>query len=135
VRQPLASIALQKITLSDELLVLISDELNVKKVLENTAQEEVVVLDTAITEELKQEGYLREMARAIKDMRKEAGLTASDRAILYVSPNLSNTFVGTITDELQTLCTLQEIQEKTLVEGTSVVVGEYTYMCLIEKVA
>ena len=44
----------------------------------------VVVLDTALTAELRAEGDARELARAIQDLRREAGLELDDRIELWV---------------------------------------------------
>ena len=46
----------------------------------------VVVLDTALTPELRAEGDARELARAIQDLRREAGLELDDRIELWVGP-------------------------------------------------
>lgn len=46
-----------------------------------------VVLDTTITEELKEEGYLREILSKVQNMRKESGFEVLDRINLYVSGN------------------------------------------------
>ncbi|MGH4138409.1 isoleucine--tRNA ligase [Clostridium sp.] len=46
-----------------------------------------VVLDTDITEELKEEGNLREILSKIQNMRKESGFEVSDKIRLYVSGN------------------------------------------------
>ena len=43
-----------------------------------------IILDTRITEELKNEGYAREIVRYIQDMRKEAGYNVDDRIYIYV---------------------------------------------------
>jgi isoleucyl-tRNA synthetase len=85
VRQPLqkASIENLQLTLSEELLDIIKDELNVKEVAQQKGTETLSVsLDTEITPELKMEGYLREVVRQVNSLRKEAGFTISDRAIL-----------------------------------------------------
>ena len=46
-----------------------------------------VVLDTTITEELKEEGYLREILSKVQNMRKESGFEVLDRINLYVAEN------------------------------------------------
>jgi isoleucyl-tRNA synthetase len=44
----------------------------------------VMVLDTALTDELRAEGDARELARAVQDLRREAGLELDDRIELWV---------------------------------------------------
>ncbi len=46
-----------------------------------------VVLDTNITQELKEEGYLREILSKIQNMRKEKGFEVLDKINLYFSEN------------------------------------------------
>ena len=46
-----------------------------------------VVLDTTITGELKEEGYVREIISKIQNMRKESGFEVLDRITLYVTGN------------------------------------------------
>ena len=46
-----------------------------------------VVLDTNITEELKEEGHVREVLSKIQNMRKESGFEVADKIRLYVSGN------------------------------------------------
>ncbi len=46
-----------------------------------------VVLDTTITDELKEEGYLREILSKVQNMRKDRGFEVLDRINLYVSGN------------------------------------------------
>jgi isoleucyl-tRNA synthetase len=43
-----------------------------------------VVIDTVITDELKQEGYAREIVRYVQDLRKEADYNVDDRIYLFV---------------------------------------------------
>lgn len=46
-----------------------------------------VVLDTEVTEELKKEGYVREIISKVQNLRKESGFEVLDRIYLYVSGN------------------------------------------------
>ena len=46
-----------------------------------------VVLETTITPELKEEGYVREILSKVQNMRKEKGFEVLDKIILYVSDN------------------------------------------------
>lgn len=46
-----------------------------------------VVLDTTITEELKEEGYIREILSKVQNMRKDSGFEVLDRINLYVAGN------------------------------------------------
>ena len=46
-----------------------------------------VVLDTHISEELREEGHVREVISKIQNMRKESGFEVADKITLYVSNN------------------------------------------------
>ena len=46
-----------------------------------------IVLDTTITEDLREEGNLREILSKIQNFRKESGFEVSDKINLYVSGN------------------------------------------------
>ena len=83
VRQPLARLSL-KTNIPAGLTELIKDEVNIKEVIVDETLTEEVVLDKNITPELKEEGTVREIMRAVQDMRKEKGLTIQDRAVLFV---------------------------------------------------
>lgn len=79
VRQPLNILKVknQKPKLSEELLEIVKDEVNVKKVIIDENIEGDVWLDTDITEDLKEEGVARDIIRAIQDIRKNEGLNPS----------------------------------------------------------
>lgn len=78
VRQPLSKLTIKE-SLSDELLEVIRDEVNVKGV-HVSAIENEVELDTTITPELKEEGFVRDLIRAVQGARKEAGLNPGEDA-------------------------------------------------------
>ena len=46
-----------------------------------------VLLDTTITEELKEEGHVREILSKVQNMRKDSGFEVADKIKLYVSGN------------------------------------------------
>lgn len=75
-RQPLscATINGKNIVIRSEIIKIMSDELNVKKIAIVESKEELVTLDTVITEELKLEGQLRDFVRTIQELRKGANV-------------------------------------------------------------
>lgn len=105
VRQPLSLLTIESGAdeLSDKLIRLIKDELNVKNVIinknpktlktheiETEGRIPVVYLDTAITSELKAEGQAREIIRKIQDERKKLGTNLSERVDVYIKDWPSN---------------------------------------------
>jgi len=99
IRQMLGQITVQaKATLNEEYLELIKDELNIQMVIWGAGSEEVLVeLDTEITPELKREGLKRELIRFINLMRKEANLSLTDKANVFVA-GASGELVAVIND-------------------------------------
>ncbi|MEK7552642.1 MAG: class I tRNA ligase family protein, partial [Patescibacteria group bacterium] len=91
IRQPLARLAVRGVTpdLTDELISLIKDEVNVKEVVWQNDLAATVELDTTLTPELKFEGDLRELVRQIQDQRKKSGLLAGELASLRVTTSTS----------------------------------------------
>jgi len=87
VRQPLSELKIKNKSLKDEeeLLELIKEELNVKKIIFDIKIEKEVKLETELTEELKEEGMIREIIRQIQDMRKKKGLKPVDKISIYAS--------------------------------------------------
>lgn len=87
VRQPLAGLKVKegKLKKDDPLLALVKEEINVKKI-ELVKMEEEVLLDTTLTEELKEEGFIRELIRKVQESRKEANLTKKDKIDILISP-------------------------------------------------
>ena len=86
VKQPLASYktAVKELAGKAEVLALIADEVNVKKVIYDASAPAEGVLDTEITGELREEGALREITRLIQDMRQKAGLKPKAKAVFHI---------------------------------------------------
>lgn len=80
VRQPLKKLTISNTKLTKEYLEILRDEINVKEVVVEDGLEKEVLLDTIITEELEEEGKLRELLRKIQDWRKENDLKPGDKA-------------------------------------------------------
>ena len=81
IRQPLASLTYNGDKLSEFYEQIILEEVNVKKVVQGPE----LTLDKKLTEELKAEGYARDLIRAIQSARKHAGLQVDDQIKLSLS--------------------------------------------------
>ncbi len=101
VRQPLAKLTVAKHELESEYLEILKDELNVKDVVIDKALEQGnVILDIVITEELKNEGDMRELSRTIQEMRKNANLMPSDRVVVSLAETEPDWFASVLGDEM-----------------------------------
>ena len=78
VRQPLSKFSAKSVPADEGLRRILAEELNVKEVAQDESLEEAA-LDTELTDELKEEGLVRDLVRRIQEWRKEQGLTVADR--------------------------------------------------------
>jgi len=84
VRQALSQLKVKEIKIEEEdLLELIKEEVNVKKVYFDKSITEDVELDLTITPELKEEGDVREIIRQIQQMRKDNKFIPEDKINIY----------------------------------------------------
>jgi isoleucyl-tRNA synthetase len=85
VRQPLGRLEIRSgfWKLSPALLEVVKEEVNVKEVREAPIAEEIK-LDTTLTPELQEEGFARDITRAIQSARKEAGLKPGEEAKVVI---------------------------------------------------
>jgi isoleucyl-tRNA synthetase len=86
VRQPLAVLKVSAV-LPKEIASIIAEEINVKKV-EKGAK---TLLDTKLTPELREEGFINELVRHVQDLRRAGGFTPKDKIELrcFTTPDLS----------------------------------------------
>lgn len=86
VRQPLSSLTVRRKagTLAPALLSVIALEVNVKSVVIDPKAEAEVTLDCVLTPALQAEGQMRELVRAIQEVRKQGGLQQKDIVSLSV---------------------------------------------------
>ena len=80
VRQPLRSVTARP--LEKALEDIVREELNVKVYVGREGMDELVELDLTLTEDLKLEGEMNEVNRAIQEGRKKAGFNVEDRIVL-----------------------------------------------------
>ena len=95
VRQPLAKLVYAGDKLPEFYEQIIAEEVNVKAV-ENG---EELSLDKTLTDELKREGFARDLIRAIQSARKNAGLNMDDQIKLSLSIDLPTGFEDFVLDE------------------------------------
>jgi isoleucyl-tRNA synthetase len=90
VRQPLSSLTYTGQKLNSELESIISDEINVKKIVNRLGPDKdlSVELNLTLTPELILEGEMREVVRQIQQARKEANFVVDDRIVVgFNSPS------------------------------------------------
>ncbi len=122
----------QNVELTEEKLIVerIEKE-NLKVVNEGTL---TVALDTKVTDELKKEGYVRDLIRGIQNARKESGFNVTDRIKLTVSgdPELSDAF-----KTFESMIASEVLAEKSSwtdsLDGVKVEADDKTWIIKVEK--
>ncbi len=120
VRQPLSLLKIKtaKSKLTDELLNLIKDEVNVKEIVVKNELVAEVELDTTITELLQKEGDIREYIRKIQELRKEKGLKPGELVILETSVAIAQTGLLQQNEiEIKKMASLSKIEHGVAVTG------------------
>lgn len=87
VRQPLQKVTVRGslLKLDEKIVPLLKDELNVKEVMLSEGGEELeVLLDTTLSQELKDEGEARDIMRLIQDERKKLELSPDEKIIVVL---------------------------------------------------
>jgi len=114
IRQAIPSMKLGGVSLEPELLELIKDEVNVKKIDLAASDSLLIELDVSLTPELIREGIARDLIRKVNGYRKEMKLTIQDRVVLFVESadaelNLS---VDAFSDEIKSAVQADRIETK-----------------------
>ncbi len=115
VRQPLAKIVIKNLKLKgkEELLNLLKDEINVRQTIFDDKITGDVELDTKITQELREEGLMRELSRVIQGLRQDAKYEMKDKICLMME--LPAELLGIIrkhADELKKSVNLKSVEFK-----------------------
>ncbi|MBR3164132.1 isoleucine--tRNA ligase [Candidatus Saccharibacteria bacterium] len=85
VRQPLASLRYGGERLEEFYEKIVAEEVNVRAVEHDDTAQEKIVLDKKLTDELRREGFARELIRFVQAARKKAGLNVDDRIRLVIT--------------------------------------------------
>lgn len=111
VRQPLQKITVKgEKKIRAELLEVLRDELNVKEVIFDPRLRAEIALDTALTNQLRQEGMLRELLRQIQGMRKDAGYKPGQKALMrYAGGTLLISLIQKNEDTIKKTGSLKEL--------------------------
>jgi len=136
VRQPLASIMLKSETLrgKKELLSILCDEVNVKQCYFDPKQNDEVVLDTVITEELKHEGVVRDIVRALQDVRKKKSLQPQDVVVLLVHvTEEGKKFLEQAKVEIQKVVGVKDVEYQTNEQSFSFVIEGVVFSVELRK--
>ena len=122
VRQPLSTLTVQStvagLKTNKELLAILADEVNVKKIIVKTARPEpaegkvegIVEFDTRLTPGLLEEGIVRESIRMIQGLRQDAGYEPKDKITLFVDSAALGDMIKKYEDLLK-----KEVGAKTIV--------------------
>lgn len=113
VRQPLKELRIknQELRKKEDLLQVVKDEMNVKEIVFDETIASEVELNTTITPELKEEGMVRELMRAIQDLRKKKNLEPKDVVILVVeTDNKGKILIEKFKTQISKVTGLKDIQ-------------------------
>ncbi|MBI5221283.1 MAG: isoleucine--tRNA ligase [Candidatus Magasanikbacteria bacterium] len=148
VRQPLHELKMSYEHFSAQILEMMADELNVKKVSYAEAVVEAgwvakedgknkVWLNTVVDEQLKKEGLAREIIRTINQMRKEQRLTINDQVkIMYATEDKNLVSVFEMFDlQIKSAVLAVEIQKESDLEvGVSEIDGQEVKLEILAKI-
>ncbi|MEN9912726.1 MAG: hypothetical protein RLY66_134 [Candidatus Parcubacteria bacterium] len=110
VRQPLKTLNVKGKALGAHFTELIKDEVNVKEVIFKEDLSTNILFDLTITPELKEEGMVRELIRAVQDLRKTKGLSVNDKAALTIeTDDAGKVFIEKNKASVLATCTISDI--------------------------
>ncbi len=115
VRQPLAELKFRTdesdISENADYLELIKDEVNVKEAILDASIDKEIELNIEITPQLKEEGQVRELIRAIQELRKTSGLQMGEKASLAVEvASGGEALINKFKEEISKIAGLKEIK-------------------------
>ena len=138
VRQPLGQLLVRNPKVGIEhnagVLEVLRDEINVKEVVFDDSEGWEIELDTEVTPELKKEGSVREIIRFIQDMRKKAGFSPHDTAILTINANDEATqVVNEYIEAIKQTAKIAEVRFGEVTSGDTLQIDTLSFTLAIEK--
>ncbi len=135
IRQPLQTLMVKTkvVPEAEPFLALIREEVNVKEIVQDESLATEVELDTTITPELKAEGDMRELVRALQEMRKQANLQPSDRIALTIATESDGELlIKKFEADIMRVVGADSV-EFAETEGVAVNAGEYLFTISLQK--
>jgi len=124
----------QKLELTSEKIIIERTEKENLKVLNDGTI--TIGLDTKVTDDLRKEGYVRDLIRGIQSLRKDNKLTVQDKISLKLSGDVELKEAFDMFKELISSATLTEKQEwcDSLPDGNVIEADDKSWRALIEKI-
>jgi isoleucyl-tRNA synthetase len=134
VRQPLRSVKLKAVNLTEGTMFLIKDEVNVKEIITDATLSTDVVLDTVVSDDLRREGVIRDLIRAIQDLRKTEGLTVGDKAMLLLdSDEKGKELVQEFLGDIKKVTLVTGVEYTTLAKAAPLAIEGYSFKIGIKR--
>lgn len=135
VRQPLATLTLQNERLKGktELLEILADEVNVEAIEFDTNIDQPVVLDTDLTDELKEQGVVRELIRTVQRLRKQADLDPAEQVVLGVdTDDVGQKLLQAHQEEVADTANIEEFTFTDLEDGDEVEEHDFSFVLALK---
>lgn len=114
---------------------IIEDEVNVKMVEFDDTLTEEVMLDTTISDNLREEGQMRELVRELQELRKKKGFSPHDRVIISVSTDMAGAgLIGKFEHDIRRIVLAGGITFLDTVSGDDIFIGDMKFTVLLQVV-
>ncbi len=136
VRQPLAKLIVKNRTLENkkEYHELIKDELNIKELGFDDGLVDEAMLETEISDELREEGQIRELVRNLQELRKAEGLKPGGKTTLLIEASeKERALFRKFESDIKRAAALSKINYGSVLEGSEIKVDELVFKVKLEK--
>lgn len=134
VRQPLAKLSIRNTSLGVEFMELIKDEVNVKEIVVKKDLDSDTLLDTTVTENLRKEGVIRDLIRAVQDLRKTEGLTVGDKVVLVLdSDEKMKELVHAFLHDIKRVTLVTGVEYDSLPHAPEISIDEFKFKIGVRK--